>query len=180
MAYTYANLKTPQNTGSGIGDFIYLAPVSHFVEPDGIKCPAAPFTNPGDEVKILLDHEFVVGKKFAKVILAPEKNQLTGKTIGDLGFQKLDIELKGFIPGSYAEVHEAVKNWINQPMIVLTKDSNCPANMYYQLGCDCVYAYVKADFSTGTTKDGVKGYEITITYQNGYIQLYAGAIEVYA
>ncbi len=179
MSYAYGNLKTPRNTQSGVGEFIYLAPVSDFVEPDGIKCPAAPFVNPGDETVIFEDHVFVDGKMFSKVILAPEKNQLNAKTIGDRGFQKFDYSLEIFIPGSYPEVHEAVKNWLNTPMIVLIKDSDCAANMYYQLGCDCTYAYISGDFSTGTTKDGVKGYTTTITYQNGYIQTYAGAISVY-
>jgi hypothetical protein len=87
----------------------------------------------------------------------------------------LDFEMKVFIPGSYADAHEMVANMINQPLIVLTKDSNCPAKMWYQLGCDCTSAYLKADFSTGTTKDGVKGYSGTISWQNSYIQLYAQA-----
>lgn len=172
MPYTYANLKTPQNISSGIADYVLLAPVSDFTD-DGIKCPIAPFNNPGDEVKIKTAHQFNAGKAFAKFLLAPEKNELNAKTIGDLGFQKLDFELKIFIPGSYAEAHEAVKNIINTPLIVLVKDSNCPANMWYQLGCDCQYAWAKFDFSTGTTKQGNKGYDGTITYQNGYIQMYA-------
>lgn len=172
MAYQYKNLKSPQNTGSGISEFFLIAPVVDFVE-GGLKCPKAPFVNPGDEVKILEAHEFQNGKGFAKVLLAPEKNMLDAKTIGDLMFQKLDFELKVFIPGSYAEAHEAVKNWINTPLVVLTKDSNCEANIWYQLGCDCTSAYFKADFGTGTTKDGVKGYNGTFTWQNAYIQLYA-------
>lgn len=179
MAYTFANLKSPQNVESGIADYVLIAPVSDF-EDDGIKCPVAPFTNPGDEVKVKTAHVFKEDKAFAKYILAPEKNELSATTIGDLGFQKLNLELKVFIPGSYAEVHEAVKNIINTPLIVLAKDSNCPANMYYQLGCDCTYAWAKFDFTTGTTVSGVKGYSGTITYQQGYIQLYTAAVSVLA
>ena len=33
---------------------------------------------------------------------------------------------------------------------------------------------IPVSFSTGTTKDGVKGYTGQLTYQNGYIQLYKG------
>lgn len=172
MAYAYAHLKNPVNTGSGISEFFLIAPVASFVT-GGIKGPLAPFTNPGDEIKILEAHEFGVGKAFARVALAPEKNSLIAKTIGDTGFSKFDFELKVFIPGSYAEVHEAIKNWLNTPLIIMTKDANCPANMWYQLGNDCTGAYLKADFSTGTTKDGVKGYDATITWQNPYVQLYA-------
>ncbi len=179
MAYAFKNLKTFKNTQSGISDYVLIAPVYDF-EDNGIKCPVAPFTNPGDEVRIKTAHVFKEDKGFIKFALAPEKNQLDAKTIGDTGFQKLDFECKVFIPGSYAEVHEAVKNLINQPLIAMVKDSDCAAGIHYQLGCDCVYAYFKADFSTGTTKDGVKGYSGTITYQNGYVQLYTLTPELLA
>jgi hypothetical protein len=169
--YAYTNLVTPVNTGSGISEYVLLAPVTDFAV-NGIKCPAAPFTNVGDQITISVPHEFKAGRAFARVALAPEKNELMAKTIGDTMFQKLDFEMKLFFPGSYKELHEAVANYINQPLIALVKDSNCPANMWYQLGCDCTAAYLKGDFSTGTTKNGVKGYEVTITWQNPYVQLY--------
>ncbi|MFC4261932.1 hypothetical protein ACFOWM_03515 [Ferruginibacter yonginensis] len=175
MAYVYANLKTPQNVQSGVADYVLIAREADFAV-DGIKCPKAPFTNPGDEVRIKEDHEFLPTKGFAKFALAPEKNQLSAKTIGDKGFQKLDFEASVFIPGSYAELHETVKNLMNVPLVALVKDSNCEANMFYQLGCDCVKAYLSVDFTTGTTKDGVKGYEGKLTYSNGYVQLYEGEI----
>lgn len=175
MAYVYANLKTPKNTGSGVADGVWLAPVSDFVE-GGIKGPVAPFSSPGDEVVIKDNHEFKPGKKFVNFLLAPQKNQLSGATIGDLGFQKLDFELKIFMAGSYAEVHEAVKNILNTPLVVLIKDSNCAANMYYQLGSNCNYAWASFAFSTGTTVDGIKGYEGTIKYQGPGVYLYEGGI----
>ena len=175
MAYVYANLKAPQNTGSGVADSVWLAPVSDFVE-GGIKCPEPPYTAAGDEVVIKENHELKPTKKFVNFLLAPQKNQLSLSTIGDLGFQKFDFELKIFMAGSYAEVHEAVKNILNTPLIVLIKDSNCAANMYYQLGCDCNYAWASFTFTTGTTIDGIKGYEGTIKYQNGSVLIYEGGI----
>ena len=169
MSYVYAHLKTPKNTGSGVGDFILLAPVSDFT---AIQCPVAPFTNPGDQVTIKTAHTFTTGRGFIRIALAPEKNQLTAKTIGDKGFQKLDQEYDVFIPGSYAEVHEFVKNILNTPLIVLGKDSDCSADLWYQLGCDCVFAYMSVDFATGTTKDGNKGYSGKVSYLGGSILLY--------
>lgn len=173
MAYVYANLVNPVNTGSGVAEFLLLAPVTAFTD-DGIKCPAAPFTNPGDEVTVKQAHVFKAGEGFIKVQLAPEKNKLDAATIGDRGFSKLDITLDVFIPGSYAIVHEAVKNWVNKPLIAMIKDAECTANMFYQLGCDCASAWLTVDFSTGTSKDGVKGYNGKLSYQNGYIQVYMG------
>jgi len=173
MAYAYANLMNPVNTGSGVAEYLLLAPVTAFTD-DGIKCPEAPFTNPGDEVTVREAHEFLQNEGFIKVQLAPEKNQLNAATIGDRGFSKLDMTLDVFIPGSYAAAHEAVKNWLNKPLIALIKDAECKAEMYYQLGCDCASAWLSVDFSTGTTKEGVKGYAGKLTYQNGYIQVYMG------
>lgn len=171
MGYAYTNLKSPKNTGSGVSDFILLAPVADFEE-GGIKCPVAPFAAPGDEVTIKTAHVFLAGKAFVKYALAPEKNKLDAKTIGEKGFQKLDQEIDIFVPGSYAELHEAMKNWLNTPLIALVKDSECGADLWYQLGCDCVYAYLSVDFSTGTTKDGIKGYNGKVTYVGGSILLY--------
>lgn len=169
------NLREPQNTGSGVADYVYLAPVAWF-EDHGIKCPKAPFNDPGDEVVIKEAHVFKDGKAFVRVDLAPENNQLNAPSIGDLMFQKFDQSLEIFIPGSYAVVHEFAKRILNKPLVVLQKDSNCPANMWYQLGCDCVYAWIKMDFTTGTTKEGKKGYKGTVSYTNGYIQLYGAGI----
>ena len=174
MSYPYANLTAPKNVASGVADYILLAPVDDF-EADGIKCPEAPFAAPGDEVKVKTPHVFKAGRGFVKFAASPQKNQLTAKTVGDLGSQKFELEAKFFVPGSYAEVHEAMKNLLNAPLIVMVKDSNCDANMHYQLGCDCVYAYMKSDFGTGTTKDGTKGYDVTVSYSNGYVQLYTAA-----
>lgn len=170
MSYIYDNLVTPRNTTSGIADFILLAPTSAFID---IKCPEAPFTNPGDEVKIRAAHEFVETKGFIKVLLAPEKNKLDLETVGDKGFQKFNQKLNCFIAGSYAEVHEAIKNWLNKPLILLTKDSNCDENLWYQIGCDCEASYMTAKFGTSTTNEGVKGYEVEFSVMTNYVALYA-------
>ena len=170
MSYAYANLVTPRNTTSGVADFFLLASVADF---DDIKCPEAPFTNPGDEVKIRAPHEFLADKGFIKVLFAPEKNKLDMETVGDKGFQKFNEKLVGFIAGSYAELHEAIKNWLNKPMILLIKDSNCDENLWYQIGCDCEAAYMTCTFTTSTTNEGVKGYEVTFSVMTNYVAIYA-------
>ncbi len=169
MSYVYSSLNSPRNTTSGVADFFLVAPVAHF---EDVKCPEAPFTNPGDEVKIRKPHEFVVGKGFIKVLLAPEKNKIDFETVGDKGFQKFNGKFTGFIAGSYAELHEAIKNWINKPMILLAKDSNCDENLWYQIGCDCEAAYMTCTFGTSTTNEGVKGYEVTFSVMSNYVALY--------
>ncbi len=175
MAKPYINLKTPINTTSGISDYFLVAPEADFAE-DGIKCPPAPVDGDpmGQGIKIIEDHEFLVGRGFAKVVAAPEKNDFTGKTIGDLGFNKLDLAAKFVVAGSYEQVHEQIASMLNVPLILLFKDSECQANIWYQLGCDCTKAYMETEWQTGTTKDGMKGYIVTFKWQNPFIQLYAG------
>ena len=171
----YRNLKSPKNTTSGISDFFLIAPVADFVE-GGIKCPAVPQgADPaGQSVKILEPHEFVANRGFAKIMCAPDKNSFDGKMMGDLGSNKFDFEHKVFVPGSYAELHEGMANLLNTPCIVLFKDAaSCSENLWYQLGCDCTSAYIIMDWSSGTTKDGAKGYMATVKWSGAFVQLYA-------
>jgi hypothetical protein len=76
------------------------------------------------------------------------------------------------------QVHEALKNWLNTPLIVLLKDANCEDGFYYQLGNSCVPAYLSADFSTGTTIDGQKGYLIKVMWYNTYVLTYTANINL--
>lgn len=175
MSYAYQNLLAPKNTRSGVAENILLAPVDWFTR-DGIKCPAAPFSLPGDEITIKESHVFKTGKGFLNFQLAPQKNSLSYTTVGDLSLSRQNAELKIFIAGSYKEAHESIKNLINTPLIALIKDASCEENMYYQLGCDCTKAWLTASFTTGTTKDGVKGYEATLTYDGGP-QFYEGLVD---
>lgn len=169
--YAYQNLRTPQNVSqSGIAEYALLAPKNWF-EDGGIKAPVAPFTNQGDSLKIKTAHVFKAGKGFIYFDLAPEKNKLDIKASGNPGFVRQNIEVDIFIPGSYVEAHEQVKNLLNVKLVAIVKDADCPSNLYYHLGCDCQFAYLTADFTTGTTKDGEKGYAGKLTYSGG-IQFY--------
>lgn len=172
--YSFKNLKSPEHLISGIAEKVLFAPVSWFAK-NGIKSPSA-FINYGDEVIIKESHIFLPQKGFIECSLAPEKNNYDAKTIGDIGFQKFSNELKVVLPGSYAEQHEAIKNLLNTPVIVLVKDIDCADDMWYQIGHSCLYAYIAADFSTGTNKDGTKSYQLTITNIASSILLYQGNV----
>lgn len=170
MAYDFKNLMDPQNINPGIAEFLLAAPMSWF-EDNGIKSPVAPFTVQGDEITVKLPHVFKAGKAFMKFQLAPQKNDLKIDTKGDLGLSSQTQTVNIFIPGSYVEQHETMKNLINTPLIVLVKDANCAADLYYMLGCDCTGAYARPSFATSTTKDGNKGYTVPIEY-DGAVQFY--------
>ena len=175
MPYAFKDLMAPTNQASGIAEVAFLCPVKDFDPAGGIKSPVAPFTNPGDEITIAATHEVNTGKGFAKYQLAPQKNSLKIDTRGDIGLQGQNCEATIFLPGSYAQAHEQVKHLLNTPLIGLFKDANCPADLYYQFGCDCMGAYFTGNFTTGTSKDGVKGYEAKIIYDSG-VQFYGGTI----
>lgn len=174
--YSFANLKEGINTYSGIAEKVLIAPVEWFTEA-GIKSPGV-WAQKGDEVIIYDDHIFLPGKAFIECRLAPEKNDYKAKSFGDKGFTKFANEITALVPGSYALLHEFFYNIIGKAVIVLIKDANCPLNMWYQVGSDCVAARVSASFETGTTKDGIKGYTATITNTAEKVLLYAGEITV--
>ena len=173
MSYTFTKLNAPQKVASGVAEKVFFAPKSSF---DTIAVPTAPFTNKGDSISISGDHTFATGKGFLEITLAPQKNSLESKTRGDLGLNGLVTDLKVFIPGSYKEVHEQAQNMLNTPCIFLIQDANSFGEQeYYQLGSDSLGAYLTIDFTTGTTKDGVKGFNGTINY-DGPVQFYKGTV----
>jgi hypothetical protein len=170
--YNFAHIKKPINTGSGVAEKVFIAPVDWFAA-DGIKSPGD-WLQIGDKVTIQDDHVFLSGKAFFELALAPEKNSYTAKAIGDNGFIQFANELKINLPGSYDLQHEFIKNILNSPCIVIIKDANCPANIYYQIGNACAYAYLSADFETGTTKEGSKNYLLTVKNSASSVLIYAG------
>ena len=172
--YSFINLQNPLHTASGIAERVLIAPVDWFVS-GGIKSPGV-WVDYGDEVTIKNNHVFKNGKGFVTIFLAPEKNSYDAKTIGDTGFQKFANEVKMMVAGSYADLHEEIFNLVGKPVIVLVKDSDCPADMWYQVGTECVAARISADFSTGSTKDGLKGYQLTISNTAEKVYLYEGDI----
>jgi hypothetical protein len=140
-----------------------------------IKCPEAPFTNPGDSVTIREEHVFASGKGFVEIFVAPRKNQITGQSIGDIGFAKMDVTYEGMIQGSYAQLHETVGALLNLPVIVLIPDSACKEKLWYQMGSCCNFAYASASFATGTTAEGNKGYTISFNCPSAAINIYRPA-----
>lgn len=175
MAVAYSHLTAPTNRDSGLADKFYFAPVSAF-EPDGIKCPV-PSTTLASLVTISTDHVFKTGEGFIEVITKPFQNSITAPTSGEIGSLKFQEKLEVTALGSYAELHATMAKLLNEPVIILIKDSDCAEGSYYQLGCDCMFAWVEsAEFTTGSANDGVKGYRITFNYSTKAVQLYTGAV----
>ena len=171
MAYSYEHLLNAQNLASGIAEQVFLSPVNWMTSIKGTTTP--------ESVVISASHQFAAGKGFLIFQLAPERNSYDAKTVGDRGSQKLEHELKIFIPGSYEQAHNTVKHLLNEPLIVLHKDGACEEKICYQFGNQTDYAWLKADFSTGTTKDGTKGYAATVSFMSDSLLIYTGLIKRY-
>ena len=52
------------------------------------------------------------------------------------------------------------------------------STVFYQVGNEDTPAYIKPDFSTGTSKDGAKGYSIDTSSSNSALALYRGTISI--
>src|SRR5690606_39496325 len=136
----YQSLQNHKNQTSGVSDILLFAPVSAFTTISGptITAPPGPPVA-GEEVTITADHEFNSTEGFIKMLCAPFVNQITATSVGETGSRKFNPTIEVFIPGSYAELHEFVKNALNQPAILLCKEGDCEAGFYYQIGSNCVY-----------------------------------------
>lgn len=177
----YNSLVATPITKRGIGEFALIAPKSWLTT---IQAPVAPFTNPGDSITIKTDHVFGTDSAsnsyaYLKFALAPNKNKIDVKNSGDKGLKSPVTTLEIFVPGSYAEAHETIQNLVNVPLLVIVKDANCAAGMYYNLGTDCTSAYLDYTFTSSTTDDGNKGFTVTIEYSDSpLIYLPAAALPV--
>lgn len=156
----------------GVSDYILFASASDFTT---IQCP------PAGDVEITLAHVFASGLGFMKLMCSPSKNKLGATLQGEPGSLNLQQKLNIFVPGSKKELHKLIKLVKNDSLIVLVKDADCDVNQYYQLGCDCNFAYFIGEngWESGTTKDGQKGYNLTIEYPSSAIQIYSGAITMH-
>lgn len=176
MAYAYANMLNSANKEHGLSDHFFFAPVSEMAS---IKCPAT-----ADDVVIATAHTFTdaVDGGFYKVICAPAKQKITSTLTGEQGSLKMMNTFEAFVPGSDEPIHKLIKHLKNEPLIILAPDANCDSGINYQLGCDCIYAFLSADggFESGTTKDGQKGYKLKFEYPGSSVLMYTAVVTEHA
>jgi len=173
----YQNLMAPLNTEPGVADYYLWAPLSYFTTV-AVFDPAGASSS-GSDAHITANHVFAAGKGFHKILCAPNQNQLNFGSVGEPATLKTDNKLEVFLPGSYAALHEFVKNSKNVPGIILVRDSDESGSIpvYYQLGTDAVYCWLDAyEGGTGTTKSGKKGYKLTYSCASGTLYQYKGTI----
>lgn len=159
-----SHLTTPGNVESGVKDHFFFAPASWF---EILHCP------PEDGIVIPYEHKFNAGKNWIKVLVSPNTGDVSASTIGEQGSKKFLKKHKGFVPGTKDTLHATMSGLVNEAIVLRIPDSDCPSGYSYQLGCDCVYAYCEsAEFTTGTQKDGHKGYQVEFHYPTDKVVLY--------
>ena len=161
------NLLYPKNIASGVGEVIYIALQSWFFS----------IAKSNNSIEITDNHVFIEDKGFIQLRAAPQKNNASGKSSGEIGLNNTQYAIQGFIAGSYIEQHSLMKALMNKALIVIIPDSNNP-NLFYQVGSEDLPAYIKNDFTTGTTKDGAKGYTIDASSSNSAFAIYSGSIAI--
>ena len=102
----YSHLKTTKNTGSGVGELVYIAREDWF---DSLQKPAsqvASQTNSYSHLTIGGDHTFLNqpgqnNKKYGFLVarLLPDKNKVGGKSVGDAGNLRINTEFDFELPG---------------------------------------------------------------------------------
>lgn len=173
----YEHLDETTNRKPGLSELAWFAPVSEF---DTIAGTTAAPANPGDTVIIPTDHTFTTPASmgFRRMRSSQNVNKISLKSTGQVGSMTFDASFTGFIPGSDAALHETLKNLLNTPVIILSKDADCDNGKVSQLGTECSPAYLKEVEYTSGTVDGSerKGYALTFqAYQDSNRQ-YDGVI----
>lgn len=172
--YAYQSILQPHYSTSGIAERAFLAPVRWFAA-NGIAIPTEPYEVAGDRVRIRTDHAFASeAYGFVAMQLAPEKNAYRMRTIGGRETQKFEHTLQIFFAGSTAALHEALSMMLNEPFIALVRDSTCLGKMYYQLGNRHTYLWLQADWESGTSREGDKGYNTTWRWVGPSPYIYQG------
>lgn len=180
MPYAYQSLLTTLYPYSGIAEKIYIAPKRWFA-PNGIAVPAPPYDVPGKEVLIRMNHVFAhEDYGFLQMQLPPDKNAYEARPVGQRETLKLEHTVNFFLAGTHSILHETLKNMLNEPFIVLVRDSTCEGKMFYQLGNPVDYAWLQPEWTTGTTAEGVKGYNCRFGWVSESIYIYQGMPQVIA
>jgi len=170
MPPSLSHLLNPGNVSSGVANYFLFAPVSWFAN---IQCPD------DDSIIISEEHEFLPGKDWIKVITSPNTGEVNASTIGEIGSKKFIKKYKGFVPGTKEVLHASMGGLINEPVLILAPDIECPVGFNYQIGCDCAYAYCEsAEFTTGTLKDGKKGYNVEFTAPVDKVIIYPNCADI--
>lgn len=175
--FAYGNLTKPRNTATGLIEIAYYAAIWEFLlirKPQLAVSPNAPV--PGEQVTIASSHTFPTGKGFKELLAPPNKNMSSATGSGDPGSMKLIAKAELFIAGSYATLHECIKNMMNEPLMFLLKEFDT-IGYFRQIGTAEHPAYLTAvEETTDNIKGSYKGYKINVESAAPCVYIYTGSL----
>jgi hypothetical protein len=151
----YTHIAQNKVVEPGLSDFL-LGLLSDFTT---IQKPAAPFSNPGDEVRIKTAHVPATDKGFIRCYQVKQRHTGKGDPAGTFGAMSLNNEYDIFMPGFSPEQMEFVKNSMNDEWMTLHRNSDCDNDYWVQLGDACRPARIEWNYTLGTFEPtGEKGF----------------------
>jgi hypothetical protein len=168
--YRKANVS---NIKPGIKNVAYLAKVSDFTS---LEVPDPAATTAVGKLTIATDHTFGAGKGFQEVTLVRKKNQATAEMKGDSGAGWLDYSVQMVVPGDGALAQALIQDLMNEDLILLVKEVNCPVVGFVQYGCDCSNGEIdEVKFDSGM-EGGDSGKNWAITLKTTCRSFYEGTL----
>lgn len=163
MAFNYkSRTRTDvKNAKPGYNNIIWLAPRSAFLE---LQEPVLPGVAAGDTVTIKTAHTFGVGEGFIQLYCQPDSVEANATLVGPKGAKRLKHQPKFNVQGDDPVLLEMMNALINEDLILIFKDANCPGGQLVQYGCDCQPVNVsEGEFTSSNTgaDDGQKAWVIT-------------------
>lgn len=171
-SFDYNNIAK-KKAQKGLGNTVYFVPTDRVATFGQINSTSS--TDPGMTVTVDTDHLFDETEGFRTGYTTQDYSQLSGDTTGEVGSRSVEFKAEVFIPGNDAELSEFAGNAINEDFLVLLKDPNCENGQVMQLGTHCSPAKFSGKFTSGTIKDGKKGWMFEIEY-TGNLLFYTGDI----
>lgn len=169
----YGNLPKASQTGKtgGYKPALYFSPI------EDITAWSRPTNAPaalGDKVKITAAHTWAANLGAYKWDAQIHTVKLTTATVGEEGAYELEHTAELVVLGDNPSTFEQMVQALNDDKVIWLKDADCIENdSYVQLGDDCVPVTASIAFDGKTTKEGQKGYTVTIKCKKKFFYLAA-------
>lgn len=172
MAYQTLKKNKVRDNAPGLRKNIYFAERDWFT---ALQEPAAPFTNPGDSLRIATSHTFELGKGFIGMHTTLATAELVAEMVGERESRTNNPSLTAQHPGLTAEIIEFLQQMKSGDWIVIVETL---AGEYIQLGEDGLECEVMYSFGSGRVDGGYQG--VTATISNfGKLYFYEGNLTMY-
>jgi hypothetical protein len=166
----FTDLAIPKaNNPAGTKLLLSIAALSDFTT---IAVPAAVPATLAETNVISTDHDFATGKKFWKLELELNKNELNAEIMGAVTGAARKHTYTGFMSGLSAAQVGWLEKAQNQKLLIMAHLSD---GQVIQLGEEDNGAMLQSNFQTGVSDGGERGWPVTITWY-GRTMLYTGVI----